>query len=117
MRIDVYLHFNDKDESPVKVWSEEAETTDSVPAEAKVEEEGPAPAEEAPAPAKEEKPRLDESLRVEARKALADLNKRTGKNTAKEILKGLGFNSLKEVPLERIPEVMTIAREEEGDAE
>lgn len=88
-------------------------STDAEPTPA---EEKPAEAEPASAPA-EEKPQLDESIRVEARKVLADLNKRTGKNTAKEILSRMGFASLNKAPLDQIPAIIANAREEAADAE
>lgn len=89
---------------------------DSAPAEAQEENE---PKVEAPAavPAEEEKSKPTEALRIEARKILADLNKRTGKNTAKELLMGLGYASLNKVPLEKLQEVIDKAREEDADAE
>lgn len=89
---------------------------DGAPAEAQKENE---PEVEAPAavPAEEEKPKPTEALRIEARKILADLNKRTGKNTARELLTGLGYASLSKVPLEKLQGVIDKAREEDADAE
>lgn len=52
-----------------------------------------------------------EEDRVSVRKALAKLNKLTGKNVAREILEGMGYDKLTEVPLERLAELMEKAKE------
>ena len=66
----------------------------------------PAP-EPAPAP-KPEKPaaKVDESYRVEVRKTLAALNKKTGENTASQLIKGYGVDKLTEVPLDKLQSLM-----------
>jgi len=53
-----------------------------------------------------------EPVKIETvRKALADLNKRTGKNLAKELIGQLGYSRLTDVPQERLPELMAKAGE------
>lgn len=71
--------------------------------------EDPAPAEEKPE--KTAAPAVTEDLRVDARKALAKLNKQTGKNTAKELIKEIGYTKLSDVPLEKLPELMEKVKE------
>lgn len=51
-----------------------------------------------------------EEDRVSVRKALAKLNKLTGKNVAREILEDMGYEKLTEVPLERLAELMEKAK-------
>lgn len=58
---------------------------------------------EAAAPAA---PAVTEDFRVEVRKALAQLNKATGGNVAKELIKELGCSKLTEVKLEDLPALM-----------
>lgn len=58
-----------------------------------------------------------EEDRVSVRKALAELNKLTGKNVAREILEDMGYEKLTEVPLERLAELMEKAKEAYGNAE
>ena len=67
-------------------------------------EETPAKAEKAPEPAKE----VD---RVELRKILSVLNKSTGKNTARELINGMGFRALTDVPDDRLAELKAKAEE------
>lgn len=69
--------------------------------------EDPTPAEE---PAKEA-PKVDESYRVQVRKTLAALNKKTGKNTASELIQGFGVEKLTGVALEDLPALMEKAEE------
>lgn len=59
-----------------------------------------------PAP-KQEKPaaKIDESYRVEVRKTLAALNKKTGENTASQLIKGYGVDKLTEVPLDKLQDL------------
>ena len=64
----------------------------------------PAPAPAAPAADPEE-------LRVQARKILADLNKKTGKNIAKDIIAEAGYKRLTDVPAELLPGILDKARE------
>lgn len=53
-----------------------------------------------------------EPVKIETvRKALADLNKRTGKNLAKELISEIGYNRLTDVPQERLPELLAKAEE------
>ena len=73
----------------------------------------------APAPApKPEKPvaKVDESYRVEVRKTLAALNKKTGENTASQLIKTYGVDKLTEVPLDKLQGLMeqAMARLQEG---
>ena len=60
-----------------------------------------------PEPAKEE-PKID---RVELRKILSVLNKSTGKNTARELINGMGFRALTDVPDDRLAELKAKAEE------
>ena len=68
----------------------------------------PAPA---PEPVKDPEPvKITEDFRAEVRRAMATLNKQTGENTAKKILQERGFASLKDAPLEALPELMETVR-------
>lgn len=60
-----------------------------------------------PMPAKEE-PKIE---RVELRKILSVLNKSTGKNTARELINGMGFKALTDVPDDRLAELRAKAEE------
>lgn len=68
------------------------------------------PRKEAPAEAETPKaaaaPAVTEDFRVEVRKALAQLNKATGGNVAKELIKEFGCSKLTEVKLEDLPALM-----------
>ena len=55
-------------------------------------------------------PAVTEDFRVEVRKALAQLNKKTGGNEAKELIKGFGVSKLTEVKLEDLPALMEKAQ-------
>ena len=61
---------------------------------------------EAEAPKAAAAPAVTEDFRVEVRKALAQLNKATGGNVAKEIIKEFGCSKLTEVKLEDLPALM-----------
>lgn len=61
-----------------------------------------------PEPVKEEEPKID---RVELRKILSVLNKSTGKNTARELINGMGFRALTDVPDDRLAELKAKAEE------
>lgn len=66
----------------------------------------------AQAPAETEAaPKVDESFRVKVRKTLATLNKKTGKNTASELIHGFNVDKLTEVALEDLPALMAKAEE------
>ena len=66
----------------------------------------------APAPAAPEAPAADpEELRVQARKILADLNKKTGKNIAKDIIAEAGYKRLTDVPAELLLGILDKAQE------
>lgn len=53
-----------------------------------------------------------EPVKIETvRKALADLNKKTGKNLAKELIGQLGYSRLTDVPQEKLPELLAKAEE------
>lgn len=72
----------------------------------------PAPA---PEPVKDPEPdpepvKITEDFRAEVRRTMATLNKQTGENTAKKILQERGFASLKDAPLEALPELMETVR-------
>lgn len=54
--------------------------------------------------------KVTEDFRAEVRRAMATLNKQTGENTAKKILQERGFASLKDAPLEALPELMETVR-------
>ena len=56
-------------------------------------------------------PQIDESYRVSVRKTLADLNKKVGKNEAKELISSFGVAKLTDVPLEELPALMAKAKE------
>ena len=72
------------------------------------------PWKEAPAEAETPKaaatPVVTEDFRVEVRKTLAQLNKKTGGNEAKELIKGFGVSKLTEVKLEDLPALMEKAQ-------
>lgn len=55
-------------------------------------------------------PAVTEDFRVEVRKTLAQLNKKTGGNEAKELIKGFGCSKLTEVKLEDLPALMEKAQ-------
>lgn len=75
-----------KEEMPWKEASTEAETPKKVAAPAA--------------------PAVTEDFRVEVRKALAQLNKATGGNVAKELIREFGCSKLTEVKLEDLPALM-----------
>lgn len=64
-----------------------------------------------PAPAPEPEPEVDESYRVEVRKVLAALNKKTGENTASKLIKEFGVDKLTDVKLADLPALMAKAKE------
>lgn len=66
---------------------------------------------EAETPKKAAAPAVTEDFRVEVRKTLAQLNKKTGGNEAKELIKEFGCSKLTEVKLEDLPALMEKARE------
>lgn len=85
---------------PVTVWPEEQPAPEPV--------KDPEPA---PAPEPEPEPvKITEDFRAEVRRAMATLNKQTGENTAKKLLQERGFASLKDAPLEALPELMETVR-------
>ena len=65
---------------------------------------------EAETPKKAAAPAVTEDFRVEVRKALAQLNKKTGGNAAKELIKEFGVSKLTEVKLEDLPALMEKAQ-------
>lgn len=71
--------------------------------------EGFEPAEDPPF--EEQAPAITEDFRVEVRKAMGDLNKKTGKNTAKKLIAEIGYTRLTDVPLEKLPELMDKVKE------
>ena len=48
----------------------------------------------------------------EVRKLLADLNKKAGKNVAKELIRDVGYKKLTDVPAEKLPELKAVAEKE-----
>lgn len=95
-----------------KELNESAKTTAEIinRAEAKEEAEKKAAEKKAkPAPAPE--PEVDESYRVEVRKVLAALNKKTGENTASKLIKEFGVDKLTDVKLADLPALMAKAKE------
>ena len=64
-----------------------------------------------PAPATDPEPEVDESYRVEVRKVLAALNKKTGENTASKLIKEFGVDKLTDVKLADLPALMAKAKE------
>ena len=56
-------------------------------------------------------PQVDESYRVEVRRVLAKLNKKTETNTATKLIRGFGVEKLTEVALKDLPELMRQAEE------
>jgi hypothetical protein len=63
---------------------------------------------EAPAPATE---KIDESYRVKVRSVLSALNKKTGENTAKELIAEFNADKLTGVALDDLPALMAKAQE------
>ena len=63
---------------------------------------------EAPAPAAE---KIDESYRVKVRSVLSALNKKTGENTAKELIAEFNADKLTGVALDDLPALMAKAQE------
>jgi hypothetical protein len=76
----------------------------------------PAEKKEAPAKKTEEPaaaaPEVDEKYRIEVRKVLAELNKKTGENTASKLIKDLGKDKLTDVALSDLPALMAKAKEQ-----
>lgn len=62
-------------------------------------------------PKTEAAPKVDESFRVKVRKTLATLNKKTGKNTASELIHTFGVDKLTKVAEEDLPALMEKAEE------
>lgn len=87
--------------------AEEPKAKKSAPKEEMPWKEAPA---EAEAPKKAAAPAVTEDFRVEVRKALAQLNKKTGGNAAKELIKEFGVSKLTEVKLEDLPALMEKAQ-------
>lgn len=70
-----------------------------------------APAEPAKTEEPAQVPKVDENYRVQVRKTLAALNKKTGKNTASELIQGFGVEKLTGVAFEDLPALMAKAEE------
>ena len=68
-----------------------------------------APTEKPEAPAEKAAPKDDAVDLITARKVLANLNKRTGENTAHDLTMAFGYERLKEVPVDLLPEIVRIA--------
>lgn len=68
---------------------------------------------EKPAEAPEEKPAEAPAVTTEqVRKLLADLNKKAGKNIAKELIRQVGYKKLTDVPEEALPTLQCLVEEE-----
>lgn len=65
----------------------------------------------APLEETQEKEAAPEDMRVEVRKILAQLNKKTGKNIARDLIKEFGVKQLTEVPLKDLPALLEKAKE------
>ena len=78
-----------------------AEKPQEAPAEEKTEDSAPF----------EEKPKIDESYRLEVRKELAALNKLQTGNPAKALIVETGYKRLTDVPLDLLPGLMARAKE------
>lgn len=78
-----------------------AEKAQEEPAEEKTEDSAPF----------EEKPKIDESYRLEVRKKLAALNKLQTGNPAKALIMETGYKRLTDVPLDLLPRLMEKAEE------
>lgn len=101
-----------KDREAQTAAKEPTETHESAPERKPTKKDTPeakAPEEEATESPTEGKTPTEED-RVSVRKALAKLNKLTGKNVAREILEDMGYEKLTEVPLERLAELMEKAK-------
>jgi len=90
-----------------KELNESAKTTAEIINRAEAKEEAEKKAKPAPAP----EPEVDESYRVEVRKVLAALNKKTGENTASKLIKEFGVDKLTDVKLADLPALMAKAKE------
>ena len=85
---------------PVDVWKEEAAPM-------------PEPVED-PVPFAEDLPQAPEGteeMRVEIRRMLAQLNRKTGENTASKLIKSLGYEKLTQVALKDLPKLQELAKE------
>lgn len=72
--------------------------------------ENPAEKPQEPAGAAEVPFTEDKKVTVEeVRKLLADLNKKAGKNVAKDLIKAAGYKKLTDVPAEKLPELKAAA--------
>lgn len=102
----------DHAEQTAKDLNESAKKTAEIinRAEAKEEAEKKA-AEKKAKPAPDPEPEVDESYRVEVRKVLAALNKKTGENTASKLIKEFGVDKLTDVKLADLPALMAKAKE------
>ena len=60
---------------------------------------------------KKEEPKVDESFRVEVRKVLSKLNKKTGQNTAHDLIQTFGVAKLTDMALSDLPALMKKAEE------
>lgn len=68
---------------------------------------------EKPAEAPEEKPAEAPAVTTEqVRKQLADLNKKAGKNIAKELIRQVGYKKLTDVPEGALPTLQSLVEEE-----
>ncbi len=97
----------DHAEQTAKELNESAKKTAEIINRAEAKEEAEKKAKPAPAP----EPEVDESYRVEVRKVLAALNKKTGENTASKLIKEFGVDKLTDVKLADLPALMAKAKE------
>ena len=110
-----HMRLNDGFE-PIPVTLAKAEQPAQAAQEPPAAPEGFTPADSTPWDEKpQEKPAqaVTEDFRVEVRKALAALNKKTGQNTAKAMIKEMGVETgkLSDVALEDLPALMQKAKE------
>jgi ERCC4-type nuclease len=97
----------DHAEQTAKELNESAKKTAEIINRAEAKEEAEKKAKPAPSP----EPEVDESYRVEVRKVLAALNKKTGENTASKLIKEFGVDKLTDVKLADLPALMAKAKE------
>ena len=96
---------------PVAVPLEDVAAVLKAEADKKPAEKKEAPAKKAEEPAAAA-PEVDEKYRIEVRKVLAELNKKTGENIASKLIKDLGKDKLTDVALSDLPALMAKAKEQ-----
>lgn len=98
-----------------KPKKKKAEVSAPVAAPAPKAEPAPAPAEPEPepepAPKAEEAPAVTDEYKLKVRQTLHELNKKTGKNTATELIKSFGVSKFTEMAPADLPALMAKAEE------